>query len=262
MSGPAANDLDAADGDRLDGRVALVTGASRGIGAAVAEVLSVLGCRVAVGYVANRDRAAAIVARIQARGGEADLFGHDLARESEVAALRDAVLERFGRIDVLINNIGSIARPARWDELAGDELRRTIDTNLTSTIWAIQSIAPAMIERRWGRIVNVSSTYAFTGASEILAYTAAKAGVVAVTRAMARELGPDGITVNAVAPGNIDTDMLDGAAAGFREQVAERTPLRRLGRPLEVARGVGYLVTASFVTGHVLVVDGGHLLNM
>jgi 3-oxoacyl-[acyl-carrier protein] reductase len=173
-----------------------------------------------------------------------------------------SVEKTLGAIDILVNNAGVIVRPGAWDALKGTDLARTIDVNLKGAIHCIQRVTPGMITRNRGRIINLSTTYAATGPAPVLAYTAAKAGINTVTYGMARELGKHGITVNAVAPGNIDTDMTRAAGESATQWAISTTPLGRLGTPQEVAEAVVFLARAEFITGHILAVDGGQLLNM
>lgn len=246
----------------LAGKVALVTGASRGIGAEIALMLGQLGCGVAVNYKRSHDRAMQIVDTIAGSGTDAAAFCVDLCSPSASDDLKAAVTARLGSVDILVNNAAHIPRPSDWRTSSSRDIETTVTLNLVATLRNIQAFAPSMAARGWGRIINITSTYAYTGAAEILAYVSAKAGLITCTRSMARELGSCGVTVNAVAPGNIDTEMLDGAPPGHRERVRRVTPLGRLGLPRDIAHAVRFLVEADYVTGHVLVVDGGHILNM
>jgi NAD(P)-dependent dehydrogenase (short-subunit alcohol dehydrogenase family) len=162
----------------------------------------------------------------------------------------------------LVNNAGDILRPGAWDEQSDEDLERTIYMHLVGPIRLIRGLAPKMAEDGYGRIINIASTYGITGAAAVLSYTAAKAGLISVTYSMARELGSSGITVNAIAPGNFDTAMTESAGPDMKEWAISTTPLARLGEPSEVAHAMRYLLDAEFVTGTVLVVDGGQLLNV
>lgn len=248
--------------EELKGRIALVTGSSRGIGAEIARQLAMAGCDVAVNCHADVEAGQLLVTELLEYGGRAALFPCDVSNEFDVEALKTSIEQGFGSVDVLINNAGYIARPAGWLALKGEELRRTLDVNLTSVLNTCRIFAPSMMKKKWGRIVNVTSTYAYTGSAEILAYTAAKAGLLPITFGLARELGPNGITVNAVAPGNFRTAMIEGAPEGYKGWVESTTPLQRFGEPVEAAEAVIFLVTSNYINGHVLTVDGGHILNM
>lgn len=246
----------------LNGKIALVTGSSRGLGRATAIALAGDGADVLVNYRTAADKAAEVVSTIRQMGRRAAAFKADVADPESVLEMADRVLTEYGCLDILVNNAGTIVRPAGWDVLRGANLDRTIDVNLKSTILCLQAFVPHMVERRFGRIVNVTSTYAMTGAAAVMAYTAAKAGIIALTYAMARELGQYGITVNAVAPGNFDTDLAKESGEAVNRWAVSTTPMGRLGRPEEIGEAVVYIVKSEFVTGHVLVVDGGHILNM
>jgi 3-oxoacyl-[acyl-carrier protein] reductase len=228
----------------LSGRTALVTGGSRGIGRAVALALAAAGARVAVNYA--RSAAAA-----------EELAG-DVARRDEAEALVAGVLERWGRLDVLVNNAG-ITRDGLILRMKDEDWDQVVATDLTGPFYCVRAAARAMLRQRSGRIVNVASVSALGGNAGQANYAAAKAGLIGLTRAVARELAGRGVTVNAVAPGWIETDMTSGMPAAAVEQVRSRIPLGRLGRPEDVAQAVLYLASpaAAYVTGQVLVVDGG-----
>lgn len=246
----------------LEGKLALVTGSSRGLGRASAIALANQGCVIAVNYLKNKNEASQVVELIRQNGGKAESFQADVSKEMDVKSLSSNIKKRLGDVDILVNNGASIPRPGNWDLLGGKDLEYTIAVNLTSVIHCIREFAPAMIKKNEGRIINIASTYAIPGAAAVLAYTAAKAGVISVTRSMARELGKYNITVNAIAPGNFDTALAVEAGEGFAEWAASTTPLGRLGKPEEIGEAVVALVKSNFITGDVLVVDGGQLLNI
>lgn len=247
---------------KLTGRTALVTGGSRGIGRAVALRLGHAGADVAVSFLRNEDAAREVVAELTDSGHRAIAVQCDVQKADDIARMHASVTAELGAVDILVNNAGSIPRPAKWDSADVDMVEQTINVNLTSVIHAFRLFAPGMVVRRWGRIVNISSTYSYNGSSAVLAYTAAKAGVNAITTAMAAELAPHGVLVNAVAPGNIDTDMTAGAGHEVIEWVLSTTPVGRLGTVDEVADAVCFLVDSNFVCGHTLAVDGGQLLSI
>jgi 3-oxoacyl-[acyl-carrier protein] reductase len=239
-------------------RVALVTGASRGIGRAVAERLANDGYRVAVNYHTGSAAADDVVAAITADGGEAMAIGADVGDAEAVTAMFDAVVERFGPVEVLVNNAGVTAddlllrmSPEAWD--------RVIRTNLTSAYLCTRAALRGMLKARWGRIVSITSVAGITGNPGQANYAAAKAGLIGFIRSVAKEVGSRGITVNAVAPGFIDTDMTGALDDSVREAALPAIALGRFGEPGEIAAAVGYLASddAAYVTGHVLVVDGG-----
>lgn len=242
----------------LADRVALVTGSSRGLGAAVAARLASSGARVAVHYKGNRDKARGVADEIARAGGIARLFAGDVAEPASVRSLVREVVEGFGRIDILVNNAGIFGlRP--FGEIDPDFVLYQFSTHVLSTIMMMQEAVPHF-PKSGGSIVNFSSSLvrsAYPGAS---VYSAAKAAVENLTQSFARELGPRGIRVNAVAPGTTDTDMTSGITPAERQAIAERTPLRRFAEPDDIAGLVTFLVSpdARWVTGRTVVVDGGY----
>ena len=239
-------------------RVALVTGGSRGIGRAVSLNLAARGHTVAVNYAARQDAAAEVVEQILAGGGEAGAFKADVSRSEDVASLFARVAETFGRPEILINNAGTTADGllARLDEAAWD---RIMNINLKSVYLCSKAALRGMLRARWGRIVSLGSVAGVSGNAGQTNYAASKAGVIAFSKSLSKEVGSRGITVNVVAPGFIETDLTSRLGTGIVERVRSRTSLGRLGRPGEVASAVGYLASdeASYITGQVLVVDGG-----
>lgn len=239
-------------------RVALVTGASRGIGRAIARRLAADGHRVAVNYHTGSAAADEVVTEIGAVGGEAMAVGADVGDGDAVTAMFDAVAERFGPVEILVNNAGVTAddlllrmTPEAWD--------RVIRTNLTSAYLCTRAALRGMLKARWGRVVTVTSVAGITGNPGQANYAAAKAGLIGFTRSVAKEVGSRGITVNAVAPGFIDTDMTGALGDSVKEAALPSIALGRFGEPGDIAAAVGYLASddAAYVTGHVLVVDGG-----
>jgi len=240
------------------GRVALVTGASRGIGRAVAEHLAAEGHRVAVNYHTGAGAAAALVAIITDAGGEAMAVGADVGDEAAVAAMFAEVGERFGPVEILVNNAG-ITRDNLLLRMGADDWDAVLTTNLRAVYLCTRRALRGMLRARWGRIVSISSVSGLAGNPGQANYAAAKAGLVGFTKSVAKEVGSRGITVNAVAPGLIDTDMTAVLPEAAREAVLPSIALRRFGEPREVASAVGYLASdpAAYITGQVIVVDGG-----
>lgn len=245
----------------LDGRVAIVTGASRGIGAAVAQRLARDGAKVVVNYKQSADRAQAVVEAINEVGGEAMPFKADVRDSSQVQEMVNAVIERWDKVDILVNNAGvlkeSLAfmiRDADWDEV--------VDTSLKGAFYCIKTVLRPMSRQKWGRIINISSDAGLMGDVMRAHYCAAKAGLVGLTKAVAREVARQGITVNAIAPGVVETEMIAELSDAKREALLEMIPMRRFGTPDEIAHLIAFLCTdlAGYITGQVFVIDGG--LNM
>jgi 3-oxoacyl-[acyl-carrier protein] reductase len=238
----------------LAGRVALVTGAARGIGAAIVRAFVEKGARVAA---LDRDRDA--LAGLCAPLGDAVVpVAADVSSTAEVAEAVAHLRDRWERVDILVNNAG-IVRDATVGRVTDEDFALTIDVNLKGAMACARAVVPGMVERGYGRIVSASSVVARNGNYGQTAYAASKGGIIGMTRAWARELGPKGITANVVAPGFIDTDMLRSVPAKVIDEVRERLPARRLGRPEEVANVYLYLASepAGFVNGAVVGVDGG-----
>ena len=242
----------------MAGRVALVTGGSRGIGRAIAERLAADGCRVAVNYHTRRDAADEVVAGIRSRGGEAVAVGGDVGDGDAVVAMFAAVEAAFGPVEILVNNAGITAddlllrmKPEAWEAV--------IRTNLDSAYLCTRAALRGMLKAKWGRVISITSVAGISGNPGQANYAAAKAGLIGLTKSVAKEVGSRGITVNAVAPGFVATEMTEALGDSVREAALPAIALGRFGTPPEIAAAVGYLASddAAYVTGHVLVVDGG-----
>ena len=244
----------------LDGQIALVTGASRGIGRAVALALSGEGAEVVVNYASSPDAAEAVVAEIQANGGSAYALKADVSDEASVDDLIKTVLTRSGRIDVLVNNAG-ITRDGLLMRMKTEDWQAVINLNLTGVFLCTRAVTRPMLKQRSGRIINITSVVGLMGNAGQANYAAAKAGVVGLTRSSAKEMASRGITVNAVAPGFIATDMTKDLEA---DAILSAIPLGRFGSPDQVAGAVRFLAAdpaAAYITGQVLQVDGGMVMS-
>jgi 3-oxoacyl-[acyl-carrier protein] reductase len=242
---------------RLEGRVSLVTGASRGIGRAIARALAFEGATVFVG-ARDEGRLAEVARECADSGGTAVALALDVADRASVDAALQKVLELQGRIDHLVNNAG-ITRDNLLLRMKKEEWDQVIATNLTGTYLCTQAVLKPMLKQRSGRIVNVTSVVGLTGNAGQANYAASKAGIIGFTKAVAREVASRSITVNAVAPGFIDTDMTAAMTDKARESLTSSIPLGRVGRPEDIASAVVFLVSdaAAYITGQVLGVDGG-----
>ncbi|MDE1178858.1 MAG: 3-oxoacyl-ACP reductase FabG [Edaphobacter sp.] len=235
----------------LKSRVALVTGGSRGIGRAIALALAEAGASVAINYRARGNEADAVAETIRERGGRAEAFSADVSQGTAVQEMIHSVQQRLGPIDILINNAGVAAHET---EITEEDFDRTIAINLKSAFLCTQSVLPGMRARRWGRIVNISAMGARAG-SRSVAYGASKAGLEGLTRSYALQLAPEGVTVNAVAPGLIDTEMTASLIAAG--STSTRIPARRAGTADEIAQAVMFVVSNNYITGQTIAVNGG-----
>ncbi len=237
----------------LTDRVALITGGSRGIGRGITLALADAGAAVAVNYRSRSDEADSTVAEIEKAGGRAIAIRADVAVRAEVEAMAERVVAELGPIDVLVNNAG-IATIRSVDDITEEDFDQTLAINLKSAFLCTQAVVPGMRKRGWGRIVNISSVAARGGGAVGVHYNASKAGLEGLTRGYAARLASDGITVNAVAPGLIDTEM----AAPLKESgVADRLPVGRIGTPDEIGQAVLMVIGNAFLTGQTVAVNGG-----
>lgn len=242
----------------LTGKVALVTGASRGIGRATALELARSGAAVVVNYRAGVDAAAAVVNEIESGGGRALAVQADVAQSADVERLVKTTTDTFSSLDILVNNAG-ITRDNLLLRMKDDEWDAVFETNLRGAYLLTKAVLRPMMRARWGRIINVTSVVGLLGNAGQVNYAAAKAGLIGLTKSVAREMASRGITANAVAPGFIETDMSAGLNEATRQTILQNIPLGRWGRTQDVAHVITFLASdaAGYVTGQTLAVDGG-----
>ena len=242
-------------------KTALVTGASRGIGRETACLLARRGYQVVIHYNESEQAARALLCQLRAEGLSASLVQADISDPAQVARMADEVLSVYHRVDVLVNNAG-VARQQLFTDVSDADWARMVGVNLSGPLYVTRAFLPGMISRRSGSVVFVSSMWGQVGASCEVCYSALKAGLIGMTRALAKEAGPSGVRVNCVAPGVIDTDMNRALGEETLCALAEETPLGRLGTPQDGARSIAYLAgeAAAFVTGQVLGVSGGFVV--
>ena len=245
----------------LDGKTALVTGASRGIGRAIALCLAAEGARVAINYAGNVKAAEEVKASVEAAGGTAILCQADIADSAAVEAMIADVVKEFGTIDILVNNAG-ITRDTLLMRMKDEDFAKVLDTNLKGVFYCTKAVSKLMMKKRSGRIVNMASVVGLVGNAGQTNYAAAKAGVIGFSKSAAKELASRGITVNVVAPGFIGTDMTAGLPESVKEKMLTDIPLGRMGEPEDVANAVLFLASdqASYITGQVVNVDGGMVM--
>jgi 3-oxoacyl-[acyl-carrier protein] reductase len=238
-------------------RTALVTGASRGIGKACAEALASTGHRMVLA-ARSLEKLEETASVVRAAGSEAFVIETDLSQSESIANGISKAVKEFGRIDILVNNAG-ITKDGLAVRMKQTDWEVVLQTNLSGSFYAIQQVLPGMIRERWGRIVNISSVVGEMGNPGQVNYVASKAGLIGLTKSLAQEVGSRNITVNAVAPGFIETDMTQGLGEELKQKLLDETPLKRMGTPRDIASAVRFLVSddASFITGHVLDVNGG-----
>lgn len=242
----------------LSGKVALVTGASRGIGKQVALTLAGYGANVAVNYNGSKDKAESVVKEIEALGVKAKAYQCSVGDFEACGTMINQVLEDFGQIDILVNNAG-ITKDTLVMKMTEQDFDDVLDTNLKGAFNTIKHLYKPFLKQKSGRIINMSSVSGIMGNAGQANYSASKAGLIGLTKSMARELGSRGITVNAIAPGLIDTDMSQAIPDSIKEKMVEQIPLKRAGSTEDVAETVAFLCSskAAYITGQVICVDGG-----
>jgi 3-oxoacyl-(acyl-carrier-protein) reductase len=241
----------------LTGKACLVTGGSRGIGRAIALELGRQGASVAVGYAQNKGAAEEVAAEIARSGGQSFAFGCDVQDPDAIAPAVAGAIERFGKIDVLVNNAG-ITRDRSLAKMSPEEWNDVLQTNLSSVFHLTACVLPHMVKAGYGRIVNISSVIGIHGNFGQANYAAAKAGIIGFTKSAALELARKGVTVNAIAPGFVETEMIAAMPEDVRARILEKIPMGRFGRPEEIAQVVAFLVAkGDYITGQVIAIDGG-----
>lgn len=245
----------------LDGKVAIVTGASRGIGRSVAIELAKAGAKVVINYAGNTAAAQSVQAAIEAEGGQAIVFQADVADVNSVDNMVKQTVETFGRIDILINNAG-ITRDSLLMRMKESDWDAVMNTNLKGVFNCTKAVSRIMMKQKSGNIVNMTSVVGLMGNAGQSNYAAAKAGVIGFTKSMAKELAPRGITVNAIAPGFITTDMTAVLSDQVKTDLADKIPLGRLGEPEDISNAVLFLVSgsANYITGQTINIDGGMVM--
>jgi len=246
----------------LSGKVALITGGSRGIGRAITMRLAGMGAKVAINYVSKPDAAQEVVDAVAGQGGEGGLYKFDVADSAAVNEAVAKIIEDYGRLDILVNNAG-ITRDGLLMKMKEESWDQVLDTNLKGAFNCIKAVNRPMMKQRWGRIVNIGSVIGFLGNAGQANYAAAKAGLAGLTRSVARELASRNITVNGVAPGYIDTDMTRDLGEEVKEKILGEIPMRAMGSVEDVAGAVAYLVSEDgrYVTGQFIHVNGGMFMG-
>jgi 3-oxoacyl-[acyl-carrier protein] reductase len=245
----------------LTGKVAVVTGAGKGIGRAIALKLAQLGASIVINYRSSAKEAEEVIQEIRNNGGKADMVQGDVSSFEEAEKVIKFAVESFGKLDILVNNAG-ITKDALLLRMKEDDFSKVLDVNLKGVFNCTKHASAIMLKQKSGRIINISSVIGLIGNAGQANYAAAKAGIIGFTKSVAKELGTRGITVNAIAPGFITTDMTEVLADKVKEKLLENVPLKRLGSPEDVANLAAFLASdnASYITGQVINVDGGMVM--
>lgn len=245
----------------LKGKCAIVTGASRGIGKAIALKLASLGANIVINYRSNEKEALEVENEIKNMGVEALCIKGDISKAEEVESLISAAKEKFGAIDIMVNNAG-ITKDTLILRMKEEDFDTVIDVNLKGVFNCLKTITPVMVRQKYGKIINLSSVVGISGNAGQVNYSASKAGVIGMTKSLAKEVGSRGINVNAIAPGFIETDMTDVLGDKYKDEIKKNIPLKKLGKPEDVANVVAFLASenSDYITGQVIHVDGGMLM--
>ena len=243
---------------RFENKIVLVTGAGRGIGASIAKRFASEGAEVIVNYSGNDDAAQKTVDEITATGGQAQKYKCSVNDSESVKVMIDEIIKEFGRIDILVNNAG-ITKDGLMLRMTDEDFDRVIDVNLKGTFNCTKYVSKYMLKQKSGKIINISSVVGLSGNAGQVNYSASKAGIIGITKSAAKELSSRGITVNAVAPGYVDTDMTKVLSDNIRNEILKNIPLQRMGNVEDISNCVAFLASedASYITGQVISVDGG-----
>lgn len=241
-------------------KVAIVTGASRGIGKEIAKMLANEGIQVIANYNKSEEKAKKLKKDLEEQGKKIDIYKADVSQEEECIKLVKYVLDKYKKIDILINNAG-IDQYKLITEVTKQNWENMINTNLYSAFCMCQQVLPNMIHNKDGRIINISSIWGIVGASQEIVYSITKAGLDALTKSLAKEVGPCNIKVNSIAPGLIDTDMNKDLTEDEVKDVIEQTPLERIGKPQDIAKCVKWLIEDDFTTGQIISINGGWIIT-
>lgn len=237
----------------------IVTGASRGIGRCIAENLAREGHNVLLNYNKSEKSAKEVKANLTKEGINIEIFKADVSKKAEVKKLIKYAIDKFGKVDVLINNAG-IAKVQMFQDIKEEDWNEVIDTNLKSAFYCIQEVLPHMVHEKEGNIINISSVWGMVGASCETLYAISKAGIDAMTKSLAKELGPSNIRLNSIAPGIINTEMNSKINELIKEEIKKDTPLGRIGEPIDIYRAVKWLIEDEFTTGQVISPNGGWVI--
>jgi len=242
----------------LTNKVALVTGASQGIGAAIAKAMAAEGATVIINYIGTDEKAKAVIAEIEAAGGSADMYMCNVADYEACGEMIQECMKKYGHIDILVNNAG-ITRDGLIMKMSEEDYDAVLNVNLKGTFNTIRHMSRNFLKQRSGKIINISSVVGILGNAGQANYSASKAGVIGLTKSVARELASRGINANAIAPGFIATDMTDAMPEDAKKAMSESIPLKRIGKPEDIANMAVFLASdkASYITGQVFAVDGG-----
>lgn len=237
-------------------KVAIVTGGSRGIGKAIVEALARKNIKVIANYHQSEEKAKKLKEKLEKEDISIDIFKADVSKREQVKAMVDYTIKKYGRIDILINNAG-IDQEKMFQDISDEDWDNIVKVNLYSVFCTTQEVIKYMLHQKDGCIINISSIYGINGGSCAVAYSATKAGIDGMTKALAKELGPSNIRVNSIAPGYIDTDMNEKYSDKEIEQIKEETPLVKIGKPEDIAKCIEWLVEDNFTTGQVISINGG-----